>query len=683
MESVLYRLGRACFRRRRLTLAVWAAVLVVLGVGAATLSGPTDDAVSLPGTESWRALDVVDEEFGESTSARVVFTAPGGAALTGPDRQSAVRAAVAALRDAPQVAEVSDPYQAGTVAPDGRTAYATVTYPGPATDVGADSRAALREAGDTARRAGLDVEYAGEVTETEEASSGTELLGLAVAAVILLVTFRSVVAAGLPLLTAIVGVVAGTLGISIATGFLDLPSNTAALATMLGLAVGIDYALFLLSRYRHELAAGRDGEEAAGRAVGSAGTAVVFAGLTVVIALAALAVVGIPLLAAMGVAAAGTVAVAVVLSLTLLPALFGVAGRRIGPRAGAGGRGERWTRSVVGHRVVASLGCAVVVGLLAVPALDLRTALPDAGSAPAGSTQRAAYDQLAAAFGPGVNGPLLVVVQGADVAAPSARAHRFVAGLEGVVVATPPTANRAGDTAMFSVVPATAPTSDATRDLVHAIRADRAGLSAASGGATLAVTGRTAIDIDVSEKVNRALRPYLAIVLGLAFVLLTVMLRSILIPIKAVLGFLMSVAASFGALVLVFPSPLDSFLPIFLVGVLFGLAMDYEVFLVTRVREEHLRGAPPDDAVVTGTGYSARVVTAAALIMISIFASFVPSDDGIIRTLGFGLAVGVAVDALLIRMTLGPAVLSLFGRAVWWLPQWLARFLPNGGVRHL
>ncbi|GAA0240900.1 MMPL family transporter [Cryptosporangium japonicum] len=680
MESVLYRLGRACFRRRRLTLAVWALVLAALGVGAATLSGPTDDAVSLPGTESWRALEVVEAEFGVDSSARVVFTASGDSVLTGPDQRSAVRAAVAALRNAPRVAAVSDPYEAGTVAPDGRTAYATVTYPVHATDIGAADRDALRDAGNTARRAGLGVEYAGEVTEAEEASGGTELLGLAVAAVILLVTFRSVVAAGLPLLTAIVGVTAGTLGITIATGFLDLPSNTAALATMLGLAVGIDYALFLLSRYRHELAAGRDRDDAAGRAVGSAGTAVVFAGLTVVVALAALAVVGIPLLAAMGVAAAGTVAVAVVLSLTLLPALFGVAGRRIGPRAGAGGRGERWTRSVVGHRIVASVLCVVVVGLLAAPALDLRTALSDDGTAPADSTQRKAYDQLAAGFGAGVNGPLLVVVRGADAPAVSARAQRVVAGLDGVVVATPPTVNRTGDTAMFTVLPATGPTSEATRELVHTIRAERARLT---GGATLAVTGRTAVDVDVSEKLNRALWPYLAIVLGLAFVLLTVMLRSVLIPVKAVLGFLMSVAASFGVLVLVLPSPLDSFLPIFLVGVLFGLAMDYEVFLVTRVREEHLRGAPPDDAVVVGTGYSARVVTAAALIMISIFASFIPSGDGIIRSLGVGLAVGVAVDALLVRMTLGPAVLSLFGRAVWWLPPWLARFLPNGGVRHL
>ncbi|WP_326555636.1 MMPL family transporter [Micromonospora sp. NBC_01813] len=712
---MLYRLGRFSFRRRRLTLVIWVIALAMFGTGAAQLSGPTSDALSIPGTESWRAMDVMTDKFGggiRAASVKVVFTASGDATLTDADQRSAVQAAVAALRNAPQVAVVADPYQAGSISPDGKIAYATVSYPVDATEVSVESRAALFDAGDTARDAGvgIGVEYSGDVIgETEEAGAA-EALGIVVAAFVLLITFGSLTAAGLPLLTAIIGVAVGLLGIGIASGFLDLTSNTSALATMLGLAVGIDYALFILSRYRHELAAGRDGEEAAGRAVGTAGSAVVFAGLTVVIALAALAVVGIPFLAAMGLAAAGTVAVAVVISLSLLPALLGFAGRTVLPRRqrnspqaqrdsdGTPARparvpfGERWARGVVRHRVPALVLSVVAVGVVALPALDLSVTLPDDSTASPESTQRKAYDQLAAGFGAGINGPLVVVVESADgtAAAAGEQAQRIVAGLAGVVVASPATPNQAGDTAIFSVVPTGGPTSEDTRNLVHDIRAQQADFTASTGGATLAVTGRAAIDIDVSEKTTAALLPYLAVVVGCAFLLLLVVFRSIVVPIKAALGFLLSVAASFGALVFVFqqghfadliglatPGPIVSFIPIFLVGILFGLAMDYEVFLVTRAREEFVHGATADEAIVSGMRHGARVVTAAALIMMSVFGGFILAEDTVVKSLGFALAFGVAVDALLVRMTIVPAVLSLLGRSAWWLPTWLDRALPN------
>ncbi|MEU4562669.1 MMPL family transporter [Actinoplanes sp. NPDC023936] len=685
MATLLYRLGRFSYRRRRLTLGAWLLLLAVATLGALTLSKPTSGAFEIPGTESSKALTILEEKFGggsDAASARVVFTVSGDAEITGAD----LAGTVAALEKAPQVASVADP----VVSQDGQTAYATVTYSVPVTDVSIENREAMLAAGETARAAGIGVEFSGEVTKTTEMSHTSEALGVAVAAVVLIITFGSLVAAGLPLLTALIGVGLGMLGIQIATGFLDLSATTPVLATMLGLAVGIDYALFVVSRYRGELAAGRDGEEAAGRAVGTAGSAVVFAGLTVIIALAALSVTGIPFLAAMGWAAAGTVAVAVVVTLSVVPAILGFAGRKILPRKhrDAPGQpahkvtfGERWGRGVLKHRWAALLVSLGLIAAVAVPALDLRLAMPDDSTAAVDSTQRKAYDQLADGFGAGFNGPLVVVVEGA--AAQGDTVTKAIAGLDDVVTVTPPVLDKAaGDTAMLTVIPASGPTSEATTDLVHAIR----GL----GITGLAVTGATAVNIDISEKLSDALVPYLAIVVGLAFLLLMLVFRSLLVPIKATVGFLLSVAAAFGAIVAVFQNghlaglfgvettgPLVSVMPIFLIGILFGLAMDYEVFLVTRAREEFVHGASPDDAMVSGMKHGARVVTAAALIMISVFAGFILADDTIIKSLGFALAFGVAVDAFLVRMTIVPAVMSLLGRAAWWLPGWLDHLLPN------
>ncbi|MEU8815096.1 MMPL family transporter [Actinoplanes sp. NPDC048796] len=690
MATLLYRLGRFSFRRRRRVTVMWLLLFALLGVGAATLSGPTSNAFSIPGTESSRALEVIKEKMGgggDTASAQVVFTVGGAGTLTDTDQQAALKRAVTALRGAPEVAAVGEP----TVSADKQTAYTTVTYRVAPGDLTEHDREALYAAGETAETAGVEVEYGGTATQAAEAGGATEAIGVVVAAVVLVITFGALVAAGLPLLTALLSVGVGMLGIQIATGFFDLSGSTSALATMLGLAVGIDYALFVVSRYRHELAEGRDKEEAAGRAIGTAGSAVVFAGLTVIIALAALSVVGIGFLTSMGLAAAGTVAVAVLITLTLLPALLGFAGDKIlarkRRRVSTGMTfGERWARLVVRRRVPALLLAAGVLALIAVPATSLRLALPDDSTAAVDSTQRKAYDQLAEGFGAGFNGPLIVVVEAAAGQATTAaqQATKVIGGLDDVVAVTPPTVNKAGDTALLTVIPGSGPSSAATQDLVTAIR------DHSVPGATLAVTGTTAVNIDVSEKLNDALIPYLAVVVGLAILLLMLVFRSIAVPVKATLGFLLSVAATFGAVVAVFQwgwlsgllgldstGPIVSIMPIFLIGVLFGLAMDYEVFLVTRAREEFVHGASPDEAVITGVKHGARVVTAAALIMISVFAGFILADDAIIKSLGFALAFGVAVDAFLVRMTIVPAVLSLLGRSAWWLPRWLDRALPD------
>ncbi|SFQ36091.1 putative drug exporter of the RND superfamily [Amycolatopsis arida] len=708
MASLLYRLGRFSFRRRTLVAGVWATLLVALGIGALTLSGPLSTSVSIPGTESQQAIDRLAERFPQAAAggatARVAIAAPEGETLAEPANRAAAEEVVAALRAAPRVVQVADPFSTQAVSPDGRVALAQVSYRVQGFELTDADRAALLAATEPGRDAGLQVEFGGDAVQAVPTTEPTEIVGVAVAAVVLVITFGSLVAAGLPLLTALIGVGIGMAGITTASGFLELNSNTPVLALMIGLAVGIDYALFIVSRYRHELDAGRAPEEAAGRAVGTAGSAVVFAGLTVIVALAGLTVVGIPFLGEMGLAASVTVAVAVVIAVSLLPAVLGFAGDRVrggripglrGPRQDRTSLGTRWARFVARRRI--AVLATAVLGLLvvAVPAASMQLGLPDGSTAAPGSTQRKAYDLVTAGFGEGANGPLTVVLDLRDAQnrqGATQLATQRVAGLPDVAAVTPPRLNPDGDTALLTVIPRSGPSSAATEELVTAIR-DQAADLGASTGADLAVTGHTAMNIDVSRTLSDALLPYLGLIVGLAFVLLMLVFRSVVVPLKAALGFLGSVAATFGAVVAVFQwgwlndllgvasaGPIMSMLPILLIGVLFGLAMDYQVFLVTRMREEHVHGAEPDQAMIIGFRHGARVVVAAALIMISVFAGFVLARDTLIQSIGFALAFGVAVDAFVVRMTIVPAVMSLLGRRAWWLPTWLDRVLPTVDV---
>ncbi|GAA1810147.1 MMPL family transporter [Planosporangium flavigriseum] len=707
MATLLYRLGRFSFRRRWLVLLAWLAVLAATLVGMATLSKPTSNAFSIPGTPAQQAIDLLRERFPQASAggaaARIVFAAPDGHTLAEPGRKAAVERAVADLAKSPQVAMVTNPFQTRAVNQAGTVAYAQVTYKVQAGGLTEAARDALTSAISTARTAGLTVEAGGDAMQNRPHAGVAEVVGVIVAAVVLVITFGSLVAAGLPLLTGILGVGIGVTGIGVATHFFELSGTTSTLAAMLGLAVAIDYALFIVSRYRHELAIGRDPQESVGRAVGTAGSAVVFAGLTVVIALAGLSVVGIPFLTQMGVAAAGTVAISVLIALSLLPALLGFAGRRItaGHVPGLKDRdpegdsakptlGTRWVRAIVRRPVVALLAAVIGLGVVAIPALDLRLGMPSDASASPDTTQRKAYDLLSAGFGPGFNAPLTVVVDAPAGTAQAAadQVAKDIRGLASVAVVTPAVVGPAGDTAILTVIPTAGPDTTATENLVHAIR----GLDAPAR-AWIGVTGTTAVNLDVSTKLADALLPYLALVVGLAFVLLALVFRSLLVPLKATVGFLLSVAATFGAVVAVFQwgwladllgvnqtGPVISFLPIFLIGIVFGLAMDYQVFLVTRMREEYIHGAAPRDAVVHGFSHSARVVTAAALIMMSVFFGFMLGPEAIIKSIGFGLGIAVLFDAIVVRMVLVPAVMTLIGRAAWWLPRWLDRALPNVDV---
>ncbi|GGK80262.1 MMPL family transporter [Mangrovihabitans endophyticus] len=716
MATYLYRLGKLSFRRRRLVVAIWLALIAAAGVGAATLSGPTADTFSIPGTEAQQAQDLLAQRFPQAgaggAQARVVFAAPDGQKLTDPAHRAEVARTVAALRGLDGVTTVTDPLT-GSINQAGTVAYAQVTYRVQAVALTEQDRDALRAAMDAGRGGGLTVEAGGDALQPQMEQGAGEVIGFAVAAVVLTITFGSLVAAGLPLITALLGVAAAMSGIRIASGFVDLSSNTPTLALMLGIAVSIDYALFIVSRYRHEVAQGRTGAEAAGRAVGTAGSAVTFAGLTVLIALAALAVVDIPVLTQMGLAAAGAVATAVVIALTLLPALLGFAGSRLAGSRHRGGRsahrrgsrdpeagdrptmGRRWATLVTRRPVLTLIAATLGLLTIALPALDLRLGLPGDNMAAPDTTQRKAYDLITDGFGPGFNGPLMVVVDAAhsaDPAAAATTAAQTVRDLPGVLAVSPPSMNPAGDTAVLQVIPASAPDSPETTDLVHAIR-DRSAAVQARTGADLAVTGTTAVNIDISAKLGAALVPYLAVIVVLALLLLTVLFRSILVPLKAIGGFLLSVAATFGAVVAVFQwgwladlvgvdqtGPVVSLMPVILIGIVFGLAMDYEVFLVSRMREEHVHGAAPTQAVVNGFGHGARVVTAAAIIMISVFAGFVLSPESMIKSIGFALAVAILFDAFVVRMTIVPAIMTLVGRRAWALPAWLNRILPHVDV---
>jgi len=699
MARLLYRLGSLSHRHRLLVAAVWLLVLVAGGAGAATLAGETSDAFSIPGQESTTALDRIKEEFGSAggTTATVVVQAPEGQTLTEPGNAAAVGQLVAGLAELPGAASASNPLDpaAPTVNADRTTGYSTVTYTAGAGEVTPEERDALLTAVDDARDTGLTVEVTGEAVQEPPHIGGiAEALGVVVALGVLAVTYGSLVLAGMNLLTAVVGVGIGVLGVTIATGFTDLSSTTPTLAAMLGLAVGIDYALFIVSRYRQELRRGREVGDAVATAVGTAGSAVLTAGLTVVIALACLSVVGIPFLTQMGVAAAATVVVAVLVALTLVPAVLSWLGRRALPRRqravtdeGAAGRSGRgflagWVAAVTRHRVLTVLLSIAVLGTIAVPAFSMRTTLVQT---PAEDSTGARADRLlAGAFGEGFNGPLTVLFDGAGAVEAAGAAGQRIAALDDVAMVTPPVPNADGSAALVTVIPASGPTDPATEQLVADLRAELAGID----GADAAVTGATAVSVDVAASLNKAMPVYLALVVGLALVLLVLVFRSLLVPLVGVLGFLLTIGASLGATVAVFQwgwlgdvvnlqgtGPLISLTPILVIGILFGLAMDYQVFLVSRMHEAHSHGASPLDAVRTGFRQAAPVVVAAALIMFSVFAGFVPAGDATIKSIAFALAAGILFDAFVVRMVLVPAALALLGERAWWLPRWL-RWLP-------
>ena len=763
MSSALYALGRWAFRARVRMVLVWTGALVVLFAVAGSIGVGTDNTYAIPGTESQEALDSLARTFPQvtGTSAQLIAVAPEGGDVTDPAFQTAVEAAVTRIAGIPQVLAATSPYSSSSsdgISTDGTAVLVPIQLSVAASAVLPTTSAALQDAGsslEAALPAGSEVAVGGQLfSQSSTGISITELLGIAIAFVVLLITFGALVAAGLPLLTALLGVGASLSIVLAATRFLTITSTTPLLALMLGLAVGIDYSLFILARHREQLARGIEPEESAARAVATSGSAVVFAAATVVIALAGLSVAGIPFLTTMGFAAAMAVSIAVVISLTLTPALLGFAGWRVLPRrlrprrpavaddtgaatAGDGGddpagdgvddatvaqdaEGEEaaeedldpslepaqhtdrprgffrgWVRAVTRWPIITIALIVVALGALALPAAHLRLALPDAGSLDEGTPGRIAYDLITENFGPGYNGPLLVtgsVIQSSDPVAlmdELGSEISTVPGVESVPLATP---NESGDTGIVQVISVGSPSSEATEELVATLRSMHDHF-AEEYGVDLSVTGYTAAAIDISARLAGALLPFGIVVVGLSLILLAMVFRSIIVPVTAALGYVLSIAAAFGLTSLVFvdgflAGPLNvqgigavvSFMPIILMGVLFGLAMDYEVFLVSRMREHYVHHGDAEEAVDRGFAASARVVTAAATIMFAVFAAFVPEGDANIKPIAFGLAVGVVIDAFIVRMALVPAILVLCGQLAWRMPSWMDRLLPSFDV---
>ena len=752
MSTLLYSLGLWAARARKLVLILWIAVLALLGVGAALFSQGANAPITIPGTESQEAIDTLGRTFPEvsGTSATIIVVAPQGERVDAGETKQDIVAAAEELADLPKVNGISYPFAeqgASGLSDDGRAALLTIQIDATQSDAPADTSdgiiAVAADLEDTLP-AGSEVSYGGDLFSVAiPGFTITEAIGVVVAFIVLLFTLGSLVAAGMPLLIAILGVGVTIAGLFVTTAFADMTSTTPMLALMLGLAVGIDYTLFIVSRHQEQLRSGLGMTESIARATATSGSAVVFAGLTVIIALAGLAVAGIPFLTALGVAAAAGVAIAVLIGVTLTPAVLAMAGERILPKkqrallhasaapgAGASGAGAsaagapeaapgtdpaptavaapaaptqsradrffaRWVKIATVKPIITILVVLVGLGAAAIPAMDLRLALPGAETLEKEDPARVTYELTGEHFGEGANGPLILtgsIITSTDplgLMEDLADEVRAIPGVADVPLATP---NQNADTGIIQVVPEDGPQSVSTEELVAELRAhhdewqDRYGVS-------LAVTGFTAVGIDVSHLLGEALLPFGILVVGLSLILLAMVFRSVWVPIKATLGYLLSVGAAFGAVVAVFQwgwlgdllnvhsaGPVLSFMPIILMGVLFGLAMDYEVFLVARIREEYVHGADAQTAIQRGFVGSAKVVTAAALIMFAVFAAFVPEGDPSIKVIALGLAVGVFVDAFIVRMTLVPAVLALLGDRAWRMPRWLSRILPSFDV---
>ena len=709
MSTYLYRLARWCFRKKWVVLAVWLVVLIGAGILASASGGKTNDAVTIPGTEAQRAVSVLEAKLpaASGASTQVVF-ATTSADITGAKYQAAIEAAVKKLTAIKgQVIGATDPYQIKAISPDKHVALGSVAYNVTAPEVTTATLDAVQAAVSQAQAAGVQVEFGGGVYPRDTAGVNSEAIGILVALIVLLITFGSMVAAGLPIVTAIVGVVTTTFAVTALAAVVDIASSATTVASLLGLSCGIDYALFILSRHRGYLLDGLEPEEATGRSAGTAGSSVVFAGLSVIIALCGLSVVGIPFLTTMGLAAAFTVLVALLISMTLLPAVFGFLGFRAGRftripvlrRAKVSANvavqdpeklaGTRWANWVVKRRVPVTIIGIIVLGVLCIPIAGMKLGLPSAGSNSPTDTSRRAYDLTTAHFGPGYNGTLTVVAENVTTAAPAAQIAAAMGKLPGVASSSVSVVTNG--IALISVVPTTGPNDSATADLVNRIRDDRSTLEGTTG-ATLLVGGLVATNIDVSAKLLDALPIFVITIVILAFLLLTFAFRTILVPIKSIIGFLLSAGAALGAQVAIFqwgwgakligvqPSETLSFLPVILIAIMFGLSSDYEVFVVSRIKEQFTKTGDARRSVITGTGQSARVVTAAALIMVSIFVSVLLAPEPITKAIGFSFALGVFIDAFIVRLTLVPAVMAIVGSRIWYHPRWYARFVPDPDI---
>ncbi|MGY1772659.1 MMPL family transporter [Blastococcus sp. SYSU D00813] len=699
---MLASLARSCARARRLVVGAWLAAVVLLSVLAGAFAGPTSDDFSLPDSESRRASDLLAEAgFGARSGTQVQVVLSSAEGVDRPEVRAAVGDLAGAIAaDLPE-AQVTSPFDPGgerQVAPGGDVAYLQVDLPQVDQAEVADAAEVLHALGGDVDVPGLEV-VVGAVGGGEAEGGGgppAEVIGVLAAAVVLLVAFGSLVAVLLPLVIGVLGALCGVAAIELAAHVIDVPSFAGAAAGMIAIGVGIDYALLVVTRFRESLRAGTPVVEAVALAQHTAGRSVLFAGTTVVIASLGLVLMGMELITGVAVGIAASVLVTMLGAVTLLPALLGIVGPRLQrsrARRGSDGSGvgaQRWARTVQRRPVVWVTAALGVLLVLAVPVLDLRLGFSDAGTAPEGSSAREAYDLVAEGFGPGVNGPFVVAVRADDAGAVAAGVADAVAADPGVASVSPPTVADDGRTAVLQVVPASAPRDEATTDLVHRLRDDVVPAAVSGADAEVAIGGAQPAAVDFADYTASRLPLFLGVVLLLSFLLLTVVFRGLLVALKAVVVNVLSIGAAFGALVAVFQwgwatdllgiegvGPVEAWVPMMLIAIVFGLSMDYEVFLLSRIREEYDRTGDNASAVATGLARTARVITAAAAIMVCVFGSFVLGSERELQLFGFGLAAAVLIDATVVRLVLVPATMELLGRANWWLPRRLDRALPH------
>ncbi len=702
---MLNRLASFCYHRRRWVVAAW--ILVFIGISA--LSGSVGNAFSqsfsLEGSDSQVATDLLkanspaDSSF---LSGDIVFKADGG--VTDPAVQAKMSQVFSSITTLDGVARVDSPYDptgARQIAPGGKIAYAAVHFDQGLRNAPVATTTAVDKLVADAQGNGVQIELGGFAFAGEQGLGSTELIGLAAAAVILLLAFGSVLAMGLPIMTALFGLGVGIGVVGLLSHATTVPEFAIQLASMIGIGVGIDYALFIVTRYRQGLSEGMDPERAVIRAIDTAGRAVLFAGITVVISLLGMLLMGISFVQGLGLSAAAVVLVTMLAALTLLPAVLGFTGRNIDklsiPGIGKNAHGSRegfwfkWSRFLQRHPWPFALGGLALLLALSIPMLSLQLGSSDDSSLPTTSTVRRAYDLKAEGFGAGASAPLLLVAELPAGTTPQAMLPlmQAVQNTPGVAVASPPIPSADGKIAIMQVIPTTSGQDPATTDLMQNLRDNVLPQAAAGTGVTVHVGGVTAIFADMAAKLQARLPIFIGVVLGLSFLLLMVVFRSIVVPIKAVIMNLLSISAAYGILVAVFQwgwgssifglgntGPIESFLPMMMFAILFGLSMDYEVFLLSRIKEEYDRTGNNELAVADGLSATARVITAAALIMVTVFGSFILGDQRVIKEFGLGLAVAVLIDASIVRMILVPATMELLGDANWWFPKWL-QWLPQ------
>ena len=707
-SGALARLAHLCAAHGWRTIGVWVVALMSVVVLSASFGGTFSDEFSLPGSDSQRATELLESRFAARSgdSAQMVFAVESGRIDQGAAR-AAVENAVAAARAVPGVTGVADPLAAGSgqVSSDGRIAYADVQFAEKASQI---DRATVDRLETGARaiadQGGVQVEFGGAVIGDSQPSTGiSEIVGLLAAIIILIALLGTLVAMSLPVLIAVGSVITGSLLITLAAGFWSFNEITATLAVMIGLGVGIDYSLFIVTRFRQALHDGQSPIDAATTAAATAGRAVIFAGITVAISISSLALLGIDFITKMGLGAAITVAVAVLAAVTLLPAVLGLLGHRIdkgrlpfmshrddSEASRENSRVARFGRWVTA-RPWATGGVAVLVLIaLALPVLSVHLGSSDAGSNPAGTTTRKAYDLLAEGFGPGFNGPLIVAVDQAGDPGAAARVAAAIRGADGVASVADPAFNEAKDTAVVTAFPTTSPQSQETAALVHDLRSDVIPGALDGSRARAYVGGQTAVFEDIASILEGRQLVFLAVVIGIIFVLITMAFRSIVVAAKAALTTALSALAAFGVLVAVFQhgwgagligvdstGPIESFLPVIVFAILFGLSTDYEVFIMSRIREEHVAGHSATRSIDRGIAAIGKVVVACALIMCSVFFSFLLGDERAIKEFGLGLGAAIAIDAFVVRMVIVPAVMMVLGDRAWYMPRWLDRIVPR------